>query len=53
MKNFKLMAIALVAMLGFAACDMDCDHDFIEVDHSKDLVGRQPYFYTDFLGQVI
>ena len=53
MKNFKLMAIALVAMLGFAACDKDCDHDFIEVDHSKDLVGRQPYFYTDFLGQVI
>ena len=39
MKIFKLMAIALVAMLGFTACDKDCDHDFIEVDHSKDLVG--------------
>ena len=39
MKIFKLMAIALVAMLGFAACEKDCDHDFIEVDHSKDLVG--------------
>lgn len=53
MKNFKLMAIALVAMLGFAACDMDCDHDFIEVDHSKDLVGRQPYFYTDYLWWIL
>ena len=39
MKNFKLMAIALVAMLGFSACEKDCDHDFIEVDHNKDLVG--------------
>ena len=33
------MAIALVAMFGFSACEKDCDHDFIEVDHSKDLVG--------------
>ena len=39
MKIFKLMVVALVAMLGFTACDKDCDHDFIEVDHSKDLVG--------------
>ena len=39
MKIFKLMVVALVAMLGFAACEKDCDHDFIEVDHSKDLVG--------------
>ena len=39
MKIFKLMAIALVAMLGFSACEKDCDHDFIEVNHSKDLVG--------------
>ena len=39
MKIFKLMAIALVAMLGFTACEKDCDHDFIEVDHSQDLVG--------------
>ena len=39
MKIFKLMAVALVAMLGFSACEKDCDHDFIEVDHSKDLVG--------------
>lgn len=39
MKIFKLMVVALVAMLGFTACDKDCDHDFIEVDHSKDIVG--------------
>ena len=39
MKNFKFLAIALVAMLDFIACEKDCDHDFIEVDHSKDLVG--------------
>ena len=39
MKIFKLMAVALVAMLGFTACDKDCDHDFIEVNHDKDLVG--------------
>ena len=39
MKIFKLMAIALVAMLGFTACDKDCDHEFIEHNHSADLVG--------------
>ena len=39
MKIFKFLVVALVAMLGFAACEKDCDHDFIEVDHSKDLVG--------------
>lgn len=26
-------------MLGFTACDKDCDHEFIEHDHSADLVG--------------
>ena len=39
MKIFKLMVVALVAMLGFTACDKDCDHDFIEHDHSADFVG--------------
>ena len=39
MKIFKLMAIALVAMLGFSSCSEDCDHNFIDVDHSADLVG--------------
>ena len=48
MKIFKLMAIALVAMLGFTACEKDCDHDFIEVDHSKDLVGTWTCFTEDY-----
>ena len=39
MKNFKIMMIALVAMLGFSSCSEDCDHEFIEVDYSKALVG--------------
>ena len=48
MKIFKLMAIALVAMLGFSACEKDCDHDFIEVDHSKDLVGTWTCLTADY-----
>ncbi len=43
MKIFKLMAIALVAMLGFTACDKDCDHEFIEHDFTKDIVGTWTY----------
>ena len=39
MKIFKLMAIALVAMVGFSSCNKDCGHDFIEYDHSEALVG--------------
>ena len=37
MKIFKIMAVALVAMLGFTACDNDPEH--IYDDHSADLVG--------------
>ena len=48
MKIFKLMAIALVAMLGFSACEKDCDHDFIEVDHSKDFVGIWTCLTADY-----
>ena len=43
MKNFKLMAIALVAMLGFSSCSKDCDHNFIEYDYSNALVGTWTY----------
>ena len=39
MKIFKLMVVALMAMLGFTACDKDCDHDFIEYDFTQDIVG--------------
>ena len=39
MKIFKFMTLALVAMLGFSSCSEDCNHEFIEIDHSADLVG--------------
>ena len=48
MKIFKFLAVALVAMLGFSACENDCDHDFIEVDHNKDLVGTWTCFTEDY-----
>ena len=44
MKIFKFLAVALVAMLGFAACDKDCDHNFIEHDFTNELVGTWTYF---------
>ena len=43
MKNLKLLVVAFVAMLGFAACDKDCGHDFIEHDFTKELVGTWTY----------
>lgn len=48
MKIFKLMAIALVAMVGLNSCSKDCDHDFIEHDHSADLVGIWTTFQNGF-----
>ena len=39
MKIFKLMVIALVAMIGLNSCSEDCDHNFIEVDYSNKLAG--------------
>ena len=48
MKIFKFLAVALVAMLGFTACDKDCDHDFIEHDHSADLVGTWTFLSANF-----
>ena len=43
--RFKLMMIALLAMLGLNSCSNDSTPplDFIEVDHSKDLVGTWTY----------
>ncbi len=46
MKIFKLMAIALVAMLGFTACDNDPEH--IYDDHSADLVGTWSCFTENY-----
>ena len=53
MKIFKLMAIALVAMLGFTACDKDCDHDFIEHDYSEALVGTWTYIAEGGLAEAM
>ena len=39
MKIFRFLAVALVAMFGLVACNNDCEHEFIEVDYSADLVG--------------
>lgn len=39
MKFFKILFVALVAMIGFNSCSDDCDHDFIEHDFTKDIVG--------------
>ena len=39
MKIFKLMMVALVAMCGLNSCSDDCDHDVIDVDYSKSIVG--------------
>ena len=38
-KIFNFCMIAIVAMCGLNSCSEDCDHDFEEVDYSKDLVG--------------
>ena len=53
MKIFKLMAIALVAMVGLNSCSKDCDHDFIEVDHSKDIVGTWTCLETDYASALV
>ena len=43
MKIFKILAVALVATLGFTACNKECGHDFIEYDHSEALIGTWTY----------
>ena len=48
MKIFKFMTLALVAMLGFSSCSKDSDHEFIEVDYSKDLVGTWTCFTANY-----
>ena len=48
MKIFKFMTLALLAMLGFSSCSEDCNHNFIEHDHSADLVGTWTCIREDF-----
>ena len=47
MKIFKLMIVALVAMIGFNSCSEDCDHNFIEHDFSQELVGTWTFVEDD------
>ena len=51
MKKFLLM-IAAVGML-FTACNNDCDHDFIEHDFTKELVGTWTYLAEDGLAEAM
>ena len=46
MKIFKFLAVALVAMLGFTACDNDPEH--IYDDHSADIVGTWSCFTENY-----
>ena len=39
MKIFKFLVVVLVAMCGLNSCSEDCNHDFIEHDYSKDILG--------------
>ena len=47
MKNLKVMLVALVAMLGFSACEQH-DGDFIEYDYSNALVGTWTCMDNDY-----
>ena len=46
MKIFKLMVVALVAMLGFTACDKETE--YIYDDHSADLAGTWTCLTADY-----
>lgn len=46
MKNFKFLAIALVAMLGFSACENKTE--YIYDDHSADIVGTWSCFTENY-----
>ena len=37
----------------FTACTEECDHDFIEVDHSKDIVGTWTCLETDYASALV
>ena len=47
MKIFKLMMLALVAMIGLNSCSDDCDHNFIEQDFTQDIVGTWTFLEDD------
>ena len=53
MKIFKIMMMALVAMCGLNSCSDDCNHDFIEVDYSKALVGTWTCMEEDHIEAIV
>ena len=53
MKNFKILLMALVAMCGLNSCSDDCDHDYIEYDYSKDLVGTWSVIGPDYVEALV
>ena len=42
-KIFNFCMIALVAMVAFTSCSDDCNHEYIEYDYNKALVGTWTY----------
>ena len=49
MKKFFLFCMmALVGMCGLNSCSDDCNHDYIEYDYSKELVGTWTCLKADF-----
>ena len=49
MKKFFLFCMmALVTMCGLNSCSDDCDHEFIEYDYSKELVGTWTCFHKGY-----
>ena len=48
MKIFKILVVALVAMCGLNSCSEDCDHDFIEHDYTKELIGTWSVIGPDY-----
>ena len=53
MKIFKLMAVALVAMVGLNSCSKDCDHEFIEYNYNEALIGTWTYIAEDGLAEAM
>ena len=47
MRIFKLMAIALVAMIGLNSCSKDSEQEFIEHDFTQDIVGTWTFLEDD------
>ena len=43
MKFFRILLVALVAMCGLNSCSDDCDHDLMNVDYSKSILGTWIY----------